>query len=67
MQRAISKWLPDDKVLELDTANDSLNMLRRVGSQKQRSIFYKNMRPHLLAEEFSFVCNEVCWIVNIIF
>lgn len=58
VQRAISKWLPDDKVLELDTANDSLNMLRRVGSQKQRSIFYKNMRPHLLAEEFSFVCNE---------
>ncbi|CAL1681354.1 unnamed protein product [Lasius platythorax] len=58
VQRAISKWLPDEKVLELDTADDCLNMLRRVGSQKQRNVFYKNIRPHLLAEEFSFKCNE---------
>ncbi|XP_029169697.1 pre-rRNA-processing protein TSR1 homolog [Nylanderia fulva] len=58
VQHAISKWLPDEKVLELDTADDCLNMLRRAGSQKQRSVFYKNMRPHLLAEEFSFKCNE---------
>ncbi|XP_072758198.1 pre-rRNA-processing protein TSR1 homolog [Anoplolepis gracilipes] len=58
VQRAISKWLPDEKVLELDTINDCLNMLRRVGSQKQRNVFYKNIRPYLLAEEISFECNE---------
>lgn len=67
MQRAISKWLPDEKVLELDTVDDCLNILRRVGSQKQRNVFYKNIRPHLLAEEISFECNEVCWTLNIIF
>lgn len=60
MQRAVSKWLPDEKVFELDTADDCLNMLRRVGSQKQRNIFYKSIRPHLLAEEISFESNEVC-------
>ncbi|KAM0733978.1 Pre-rRNA-processing protein TSR1-like protein [Formica fusca] len=58
VQRAISKWLPDEKVLELDTVDDCLNILRRVGSQKQRNVFYKNIRPHLLAEEISFECNE---------
>ncbi|GAB1859733.1 Pre-rRNA-processing protein TSR1 homolog [Camponotus japonicus] len=58
VQRAISKWLPDEKVLELDTVDDCLNMLRRAGSQKQRNVFYKNIRPYLLAEEISFECNE---------
>ncbi|EFN66374.1 Pre-rRNA-processing protein TSR1-like protein [Camponotus floridanus] len=58
VQRVISKWLPDEKVLELDTVDDCLNMLRRAGSQKQRNVFYKNIRPYLLAEEISFECNE---------
>lgn len=58
MQRTISKWLHEEKVIELDTANDCLNMLRRAGSQKHKSLFYKDIRPHLLAEEVSFKCDE---------
>lgn len=54
VQRAISKLLPEEKVFELDTTADCLNMLRRAGSQKQKSLFYKDIRPHLLAEEVSF-------------
>lgn len=60
MQRAISKWLPEEKVLELDTAADCLNVLRRAGSQKQKSLFYRDIRPYLLAEQVSFKCDEVC-------
>ncbi|XP_024882748.1 pre-rRNA-processing protein TSR1 homolog [Temnothorax curvispinosus] len=58
VQRAISKWIPEEKVLELDTAADCLNMLRRAGSQKQRSLFYKDIRPYLLAEKVSYECDQ---------
>jgi len=62
VQHAISKWLPEEKIFELDTATDCLNILRRAGSQKQRSVFYRNIRPHLLGEAIAFECNEVCCI-----
>lgn len=58
VQDLISKWIPEEKVFELDTAADCLNILRRAGTQKQRSVFYRNKRPHLLAEKFSFKCDE---------
>lgn len=67
MQRAISKWLPEEKVFELDTAADCLNVLRRAGSQKQRSLFHRDIRPYLLAEEISFKCDGVCKIVIYIY
>lgn len=58
VQSVISKWLPEEKVLQLDTSIDALNVLRRVGSQKQRNVSYRNKRAHLLAEEMKFKCNE---------
>ncbi|XP_012214435.2 pre-rRNA-processing protein TSR1 homolog [Linepithema humile] len=58
VQRIISKWLSEEKVFELDTSTDCLNVLRRAGSQKQRNVFYKDKRPHILAEEFSFDCDD---------
>ncbi|XP_017880075.1 pre-rRNA-processing protein TSR1 homolog [Ceratina calcarata] len=54
----ISKWLPEEKVLQLDSATDAFNVLRRVGSQKQRTVSYRNKRAHLLAEEVKFKSNE---------
>lgn len=59
MQSAISKWLPEEKVLQLNTPVDGLNVLRKIGSQKQRTISYRNKRAQLLAEEVKFKCNEV--------
>ncbi|EFN82312.1 pre-rRNA-processing protein TSR1 homolog [Harpegnathos saltator] len=58
LQSIVSKWIPVEKVFELDTEADCLNILCRAGSQKQRNIFYRNKRPHLLAEKFSFKCDE---------
>ncbi|KOC67732.1 Pre-rRNA-processing protein TSR1 like protein [Habropoda laboriosa] len=58
VQSEISKWLPEEKVFQLDTSTDALNVLRRVGSQKQKTISYRSKRAHLLAEELRFHCNE---------
>ncbi|XP_054012596.1 pre-rRNA-processing protein TSR1 homolog [Hylaeus anthracinus] len=60
VQSAVSRWLPEEKICQLDTPTDALNILRRVGSQKQRTISYKNKRAHLLAEEVKFKCNKDC-------
>ncbi|KOX72945.1 Pre-rRNA-processing protein TSR1 like protein [Melipona quadrifasciata] len=58
VQSEISKWLPEEKISQLDTPTDAFNVLWRVGTQKQRSVSYKNKRAHLLAEEIKFKCNE---------
>lgn len=60
VQRALSKWLPEEKIFELDTVNDCLNVLRRAGTQKQKTIFYRDIRSHLLADDIVFESNEVC-------
>ena len=56
-QSTISKWLPEEKILNLDTPTDALNVLRRIGSRKQKAVSYRNRRAHLLAEEMKFKCN----------
>ncbi|KAK9294994.1 hypothetical protein QLX08_010567 [Tetragonisca angustula] len=58
VQSEISKWLPEEKIFQLDTPTEAFNVLRRVGTQKQRSVSYRNKRAHLLAEEIKFKCNE---------
>ncbi|XP_033320128.1 pre-rRNA-processing protein TSR1 homolog [Bombus bifarius] len=58
VQSKLSKWLPEEKVLQLDTPTDAFNVLRRVGTQKQRTVSYRDKRAHLLAEEIKFKCNE---------
>ncbi|XP_014487842.1 PREDICTED: pre-rRNA-processing protein TSR1 homolog [Dinoponera quadriceps] len=57
VQSTVSKWIPEEKIFELNTAADCLNILRRAASQKQRSVVYRDKRPHLLAEKFSFKNN----------
>jgi hypothetical protein len=50
LQKAISYWLPDEKIMILSRSVDGLAILRRTGSQKQRAVKHRDMRPHLLAE-----------------
>ncbi|XP_012277899.1 pre-rRNA-processing protein TSR1 homolog [Orussus abietinus] len=57
-QKTISKWLPQEKVHSLDKPTDTLNILRRAGSQKQRNVAYRNKRAHLLAEQIKYTCNS---------
>jgi hypothetical protein len=51
----VSHWLPDEKIMMLTRCNDGVAVLRRIGSQKQRFIQYRNMRPHILAEVVEYV------------
>uniref|UniRef100_A0A2P2HX46 Pre-rRNA-processing protein TSR1 homolog n=1 Tax=Hirondellea gigas TaxID=1518452 RepID=A0A2P2HX46_9CRUS len=41
-------------VHELDKPIDALMCLRQVGAQKQRSLFYRDHRPHILAEKIRY-------------
>ena len=59
VQSELSKWLPEENVLQLNTPTDAFNVSRRVGTQKQRTVSYRDKRAHLLAEEIKFKCNDV--------
>lgn len=55
VQKLISKWLPDEKVMQFDKSSDGLNLLRRIGNQKRNVIHHREKRPYLLAEEVQYV------------
>ncbi|XP_030373387.1 pre-rRNA-processing protein TSR1 homolog [Scaptodrosophila lebanonensis] len=56
-QKILSKVLPEEKVMQLDTASEGLNVLRRIGGQKKRIIHNKDNRPHLLSDIVDYVPN----------
>ncbi|XP_043462777.1 pre-rRNA-processing protein TSR1 homolog [Leptopilina heterotoma] len=58
VETEISKWLPEEKTLQLDTSLDALNILRRIGSQKQKNVFFRSRRPYLLAEKLKFTSQD---------
>ena len=58
MEREFSRFLPDDKLLPLKNESDGVLLLRKIGSQKQRSITQRDSRPHLIAESVKYVPNE---------
>lgn len=55
LQKVISRWLPDEKIMILSRFGDGLPVLRRAGSQKQRYIKYRDMRPHMLGEAVEYI------------
>ncbi|KAH9632523.1 hypothetical protein HF086_004538 [Spodoptera exigua] len=55
VQKLVSKWLPEEKVMQLDKSSDGLNLLRRIGNQKRNIIHHREKRPYMLAEEVEFV------------
>ena len=54
VQKYIQKWIPEEKLINLEKISDGLTIFRKIGSQKQRSIFFRDKRPHLVAEEAHF-------------
>ncbi|KAJ0179702.1 hypothetical protein K1T71_004293 [Dendrolimus kikuchii] len=58
VQKLVSKWLPQEKVMQLDKSSDGLNLLRRIGNQKRNIIHHREKRPYLLAEEVEYVPNN---------
>ncbi|XP_038210900.1 pre-rRNA-processing protein TSR1 homolog [Zerene cesonia] len=55
VQKLISKWLPDEKIMQLDKNSDGLNVLRRIGNQKRNIIHHREKRPYMLAEEEDYI------------
>lgn len=55
VQKLISKWLPEEKVMQLDKSSDGLNLLRRIGNQKRNILHHREKRPYMLAEEVEYV------------
>ncbi|CAD7004634.1 pre-rRNA-processing protein TSR1 homolog [Ceratitis capitata] len=53
VQKFISKVLPKEKVMQLDTNAEGLNVMRRIGGQKQKSLPNKTNRPHLFSDKIS--------------
>lgn len=58
VQKLISKWLPEEKVMQLDKSSDGLNLLRRIGNQKRNILHHREKRPYMLAEEVEYVPNS---------
>ncbi|XP_017772467.1 PREDICTED: pre-rRNA-processing protein TSR1 homolog [Nicrophorus vespilloides] len=54
INKMISKWLPDEKVITLDKSTDGLNVLRKIGNQKKRKINC-DRRPHIYAESYEYI------------
>ncbi|XP_028025484.1 pre-rRNA-processing protein TSR1 homolog [Bombyx mandarina] len=55
VQKLVSKWLPEEKVMQLDKKSDGLNLLRKIGNQKRNIIHHREKRPYMLAEEVEYV------------
>ncbi|CAH0407921.1 unnamed protein product [Chilo suppressalis] len=58
VQKLISKWLPEEKVMQLDKSSDGLNLLRRIGNQKRNVLHHREKRPYLLAEDVEYVADS---------
>lgn len=55
VQKRISKYFSDEKLMVLDKTSDGLNMLRRIGGQKRNEVHNKNNRAHVFSERTEFV------------
>ncbi|XP_037935947.1 pre-rRNA-processing protein TSR1 homolog [Teleopsis dalmanni] len=54
----LSKLLPAEKIMQLDTNAEGLNVMRRVGAQKKNVLYNKNNRPHLFGDKVEFIPNS---------
>lgn len=55
IQKLVTKWLPEEKLTTLDKNTDGINLIRRIGNQKRRTVLYRDRRPHLYGEEVEYV------------
>ncbi|XP_030747869.1 pre-rRNA-processing protein TSR1 homolog isoform X2 [Sitophilus oryzae] len=55
IQKIVSKYLPEEKLMTLDKYSEGINILRKIGDQKRKSVLYRDRRPYLYGEEIEFV------------
>lgn len=57
LKKVIFKYLPEEKILQLDKSSDALNIIRRIGTQKRNILHHRQKRPYMLAEEVEYVAD----------
>lgn len=55
VQKYIQKLLPEERLMQLDTNAEGLNVMRRIGGQKKNTLYNKSNRAHLFGEKTEFV------------
>ncbi|XP_076269355.1 tsr1 ribosome assembly factor [Rhynchophorus ferrugineus] len=54
VQKIISRILPDEKIMTLDKNVEGINILRKIGEQKRKSVLYRDRRPYIYGEELDY-------------
>lgn len=57
IQKYIQRTFPIEKIVGLDTNSDGFNLFRRIGGQKKKTLYNRDNRPHLFAENVEYVEN----------
>ncbi|ERL91831.1 hypothetical protein D910_09156 [Dendroctonus ponderosae] len=58
VQKMVTSWLPKEKLMVLDRNCDGINILRRLGDQKRKTILYRDHRPYVLGEELEYIQDD---------
>lgn len=59
VQKAMNVYFPDEKLMVLDKTSDGLNLLRRIGGQKRKTLHNKENRVHLYSEKVEYADNTL--------
>lgn len=54
IQKAMNIYFPEEKLMVLDRTSDGLNLLRRIGGQKRKTLHNKENRTHLYSEKVEY-------------
>ena len=57
LQKQLERVCPLEKLYVVEKEGDVLRLLHQIGSQKQRPVFQRDLRPHVLSEELTFKQN----------
>lgn len=57
LQKQLERMIPLEKLHVVEKEGDALRLLHQIGSQKQRQLFQRDKRAHVLSEEIKFQQN----------
>lgn len=58
LTKVIDARFPEHKLYPVNKREDGILLLRHIANQKKRSVFYRDARPHMLAERVQFCPSE---------
>lgn len=58
IQKSVTKLLPNEKAMTLDSSSDGLNLFRRIGGQKRNVLLNKMNRAHMYGETVEYLSEK---------